>query len=64
MEALIVGEQQGTEPGKGVSKCPVCRKKVTRPKDDKPSTQVIPLEIKVMSKSALAKGKRKASEKT
>ncbi|MCJ1467329.1 hypothetical protein MMC07_005953 [Pseudocyphellaria aurata] len=64
MEALIVGEQQGTEPGKGVSKCPVCRKKVTRPKDNKPSIQVIPLELKLMTKSALAKQKAKASEKT
>lgn len=64
MEALIAGEQQATEVGKGISKCPVCRKKVTRPKDNKPSTQVIPLEIKMMSKSALAKGKRKTSDET
>ena len=57
MEALIAGEQQGTDPGKGISKCPVCRKKVIRPKDNKPSTQVIPLEIKLMTKGGL--GKRK-----
>lgn len=64
MEALIAGEQQATEPGKGTSKCPVCRKKVIRPKDNKPSTQVIPLEIKMMSRSALAKGKRKTKDET
>jgi hypothetical protein len=61
MEALIAGEQQGLEPGKGISKCPVCRKKVLRPKDNKPSLQVIPLEIKFMSRKGLGKGKGKAA---
>lgn len=60
MEALIAGEQQGPDPGKGVSKCPVCRKKVLRPKDNKPSLQVIPLEIKVTKKSDVGKGKGRA----
>lgn len=59
MEALIAGEQQGSEPGKGTPKCPVCRKKIMRPKDNKPSIQVIPLELKVMSSSKIAKGKAK-----
>lgn len=57
MEALIAGEQHGPDPGKGVSKCPVCRKKVVRPKDNKASVQVIPLELKVMSKSELGRKK-------
>lgn len=48
MEALIAGEQQSSDPGKGVSKCPVCRKKIVRPKDNKPSQQVIPLELKFL----------------
>lgn len=68
MEALIAGEQQGPETGlgvgKGISKCPVCRKKVTRPKDNKPSLQVIPLEIKMMSRSAIEKRKRKSDDGT
>ncbi|KAL8710034.1 MAG: hypothetical protein Q9220_005305 [cf. Caloplaca sp. 1 TL-2023] len=59
MEALIAGENQG-EPGKGTSKCPVCRKKVARPKEkSKDKRDVIPLEIKVLTKSSLAKGKAK-----
>ncbi|KAL8951440.1 MAG: hypothetical protein Q9222_002601 [Ikaeria aurantiellina] len=61
MEALIAGENQG-EPGKGTSKCPVCRKKVARPKEkSKDKREVIPLEIKVLTKSSsLAnKGKEK-----
>ena len=59
MEALIAGEQQGPDPGKGTPKCPVCRKKVTRPKDSKNISQLIPLEIKLMTKSNLAKANRK-----
>lgn len=62
MEALIAGEQQGTDPGKGVSKCPVCRKKVVRPKDNKANMHIIPLELKVMSKSS--GGKRKVAGST
>lgn len=62
MEALIAGEQQSLDPGKGFSKCPVCRKKVARPKDYKPSVQVIPLEIKVRSRKSLGEGKGKAPE--
>ncbi|MCJ1224352.1 SUMO-targeted ubiquitin ligase complex subunit slx8 [Toensbergia leucococca] len=56
MEALIAGEQQGPDPGKGPSRCPVCRKKVIRPKEGKDLHQIIPLEIKVMTKN---KGKTK-----
>lgn len=60
MEALIAGENQG-EPGKGTSKCPVCRKKVARPKEkSKDKREVIPLEIKCVTRSSLAKGKAKA----
>ncbi len=51
MEALIAGENQGSEPGKGPSKCPVCRKKVKRPKDEKDTSQCIPLGIKLSTKS-------------
>jgi hypothetical protein len=57
MEALIAGEQQGLDPGKGISKCPVCRKKVLRPKDNKPSLQVIPLEIKFIRRKSAGDGK-------
>ncbi|KAL8709478.1 MAG: hypothetical protein Q9225_007448 [Loekoesia sp. 1 TL-2023] len=60
MEALIAGENQG-EPGKATSKCPVCRKKVSRPKEkSRDKREVIPLEIKCLTKSSLAKGKAKA----
>ncbi|KAL8785081.1 MAG: hypothetical protein Q9213_003586 [Squamulea squamosa] len=60
MEALIAGENQG-EPGKGTSKCPVCRKKVARPKEkSRDKREVIPLEIKFVTRSSLAKGKAKA----
>ena len=61
MEALIAGENQGPDPGKGPSRCPVCRKKVVRGKDGKDNNQVIPLELKLRVKSAVAKGKQKAS---
>ena len=60
MEALIAGENQGAEPGKGTPKCPVCRKKVLRPKDHKPSSQVVPLAIKFKTKSSVGKGKARA----
>ncbi len=56
MEALIAGERQGPE-GKGQSKCPVCRKKVSRPRDKKPTTQLIPLEIKLGIRLGKGKGK-------
>ncbi|KAL8857539.1 MAG: hypothetical protein Q9178_005867 [Gyalolechia marmorata] len=60
MEALIAGENQG-EPGKGTSKCPVCRKKVARPKEkSRDKREVIPLEIKLVTRSSLVKGKAKA----
>ncbi|KAL8770871.1 MAG: hypothetical protein Q9209_003522 [Squamulea sp. 1 TL-2023] len=60
MEALIAGENQG-EPGKGTSKCPVCRKKVARPKEkSRDKREIIPLEIKFVTRSSLAKGKAKA----
>ena len=60
MEALIAGENQG-EPGKGTSKCPVCRKKVARPKEkSRDKREVIPLEIKFVTRSSLVKGKAKA----
>ena len=60
MEALIAGENQATEPGKGPSKCPICRKKVKRPKDRKDMRHVIPLEIKFKVRAAADKGKSKA----
>ncbi|KAL8683845.1 MAG: hypothetical protein Q9186_000188 [Xanthomendoza sp. 1 TL-2023] len=49
------------EPGKGTSKCPVCRKKVARPKEkSRDKREVIPLEIKFVTKrSRLDKGKAK-----
>lgn len=59
MEALIAGENQAAEPGKGPSKCPICRKKIKRPKDSKESGQVIPLEIKVISRQLQRKGKER-----
>ena len=46
MEALITGENQGPEPGKGLSRCPICRKKVVRQKDGKDPRNVVPLELK------------------
>ncbi|KAL8736028.1 MAG: hypothetical protein Q9166_000590 [cf. Caloplaca sp. 2 TL-2023] len=60
MEALIAGENQG-EPGRGTSKCPVCRKKVSRPKEkSRDKREVIPLEIKFSTRSSLVKGKARA----
>ncbi|KAL8933129.1 MAG: hypothetical protein Q9211_005943 [Gyalolechia sp. 1 TL-2023] len=60
MEALIAGENQG-EPGKATGKCPVCRKKVSRPKEkSRDKREVIPLEIKCVTRASLVKGKAKA----
>lgn len=61
MEALIAGENQGPEPGKGPSKCPVCRKKVKRPKDGKDTNQVAPLAIKIKKRVTTGKGKMRSS---
>jgi len=62
MEALIAGEQQG-EGGKMNSRCPVCRKRVRRPESGKfDPKDVIPLEIKFMTKKRLDKGKARATE--
>ena len=59
MEALIAGENQGSEPGKGIPKCPVCRKKVVRPNDHRRDNHnVVPLAMKL--KSRTNKGKEKA----
>ena len=63
MEALIAGENQATEPGKGFSKCPICRKKIKRPKDNKDAGQVVPLEIKVKKRASMAKEKGKGMVK-
>jgi len=63
MEALIAGENQGPDIGKGTSKCPVCRKKVVRPREGKDMNQLIPLEIKLLTKSAIARGKERARER-
>ena len=63
MEALIAGENQGSEPGKGTPKCPVCRKKVVRPHDHrkgKDNHNVVPLAMKLKTKSRVNKGKGKA----
>lgn len=60
MEALIAGENQGPEPGKGVPKCPVCRKKVVRPTDRKDNHNVVPLSMKLKVKPKVDKGKCKA----
>ena len=57
MEALIVGENQGSEPGKGASKCPICRKKIKRPKDSKDTREAFTLEIKQGSRKAAGKAK-------
>ena len=61
MEALIAGEQQEQEQGKYYSRCPVCRKKVTRPKPGKDSQQVIPLEIQFTTRNQIATDKLKVS---
>ena len=61
MEALIAGENQGSEPGKGIPKCPVCRKKVIRPGDHrKDNHNVVPLAMKLKTTSKINKGKGKA----
>ncbi|KAL9102106.1 MAG: hypothetical protein Q9163_002710 [Psora crenata] len=57
MEALIAGENQLSEPGK--AKCPICRKKVKRPKDQKDTSNVVPLEIMCRGKAGSSKGKAK-----
>ena len=64
MEALIAGENQGGEPGKGVPKCPVCRKKVVRPlpTDKRDRHDVVPLAMKLKAKSKASKGKERAAE--
>ncbi|KAL6721633.1 hypothetical protein ACLMJK_000737 [Lecanora helva] len=62
MEALIAGENQG-DAGKGIPKCPVCRKKVVRPSaTDKRVTRhdVVPLTIKLKVRSQVGKGKERA----
>ena len=65
MEALIAGENQGSEPGKGTPKCPVCRKKVVRPseRNRKDTHNVVPLSMKLKAKSRINKGKGKAVER-
>lgn len=61
MEALIAGENQGSEPGKGIPKCPVCRKKVVRPSDHgRDNRNVVPLAMKLKTKRRVNKGKGKA----
>ena len=61
MEALIAGENQGSEPGRGIPKCPVCRKKVTRPlpTDKIDKHEVVPLAMKLKVRSRAEKGKGK-----
>lgn len=63
MEALIAGENQGSDPGKGTPKCPVCRKKVVRPNHNvgrKFRDDVVPLAMKVRTRKRGAKGKERA----
>ncbi len=62
MEALIAGENQGSEPGRGVPKCPVCRKKVVRPQptDKKDKHDVVPLAMMLKTRSRAGKGKGRA----
>ena len=58
MEALIAGENQGSEPGKGIPKCPVCRKKVVRPNDHRRDNHnIVPLAMKLKSTTNKGKGK-------
>lgn len=61
MESLIAGEQQEHDNGKSFSRCPVCRKKVIRPKAGKDNQQVIPLEIKFTTTNRMATDKLKVS---
>lgn len=60
MEALIAGENQGSDPGKGTPKCPVCRKKVIRPTDRKDLHHLVPIAIKLKTTSKAGKGKGRA----
>ena len=60
MEALIAGESG--EPAKPQSRCPVCRMKVLRNPKGSTAPQVIPLEIKLLTRSAIAKGKEKVKD--
>ena len=64
MEALIAGENQGVEPGKGIPKCPVCRKKVIRPlpTEKRARHDVVPLAIKLKVISRAGKGKERATD--
>ena len=58
MEALIANERQSENPNKVNSTCPMCRRKALRaPKTGGP--QVIPLELKLVTRGQLAKGKAK-----
>ncbi|KAI9879871.1 MAG: SUMO-targeted ubiquitin ligase complex subunit slx8 [Pleopsidium flavum] len=58
MESLIAGEQQ-TEPGKSpLSRCPVCRKRTRRTVPGSAAREIIPLELKLMKKSDLGKGRQ------
>ena len=63
MEALIAGERIPAHQGKAGGKCPICRTSISRPKgkSQKSASNVIPLEIKVMSKKEWAKGNAKAA---
>ena len=61
MEALIAGEQQEVEPGKYSSRCPMCRKKVRRPKTGKITADYTVLEIRTMTKDQFAALKSKKS---
>ncbi|KAI9810293.1 MAG: SUMO-targeted ubiquitin ligase complex subunit slx8 [Pycnora praestabilis] len=61
MEALIAGESQARNGGESnpekYSKCPVCRTRVNR---NLTHNQVIPLELKLMTRGSLNKGKQRA----
>ena len=62
MRALLAAENNGNESGRK-SKCPVCRKQVTRPKDGKDTKQVIVLELKLKTRprNRVDKGKMKVT---
>lgn len=62
MEALIAGERQSAteDPSKPFAKCPVCRKRVSRV-TKAGREQVIPLELKFVTKTSTAKGKERAA---
>jgi hypothetical protein len=62
MEALIAGENQGGEPGKGRSRCPVCRERVVRKPAGKRHPEVIPLELKLKIRNEKGKGKQRDTE--